>query len=119
MAEAMTTKAKAADIPHRNKPKHIQPEGPIVVDLHINEILDNTAGLSNADILERQLDEFRSVMNQNIRQKGSNIIFIHGKGEGVLRKAILTELKRHYPKCEAQDASFREYGFGATRITIH
>ena len=33
-------------------------------------------------------------------------------------KAILDELKRKYPRCEAQDASFREYGFGATLITV-
>ena len=37
----------------------------------------------------------------------------------VLRRAILEELKRHYPTCEVQDASFKEYGFGATQVTIH
>ena len=58
-------------------------------------------------------------MNENIHRKGQKIVFIHGKGEGVLRKAILDELKRKYRSCEAQDASFREYGFGATLVTIH
>ncbi|MDE6770914.1 MAG: Smr/MutS family protein, partial [Muribaculaceae bacterium] len=47
------------------------------------------------------------------------IVFIHGKGEGVLRKAVLDLLKKEYPKAELQDASFREYGFGATLVTIH
>ena len=47
------------------------------------------------------------------------VVFIHGKGEGVLRKAVLDELKRKYKNCEAQDASFREYGFGATLVTVH
>ena len=69
-------------------------------------------------MLEVQLDEFRKTMNENINRKGAKIVFIHGKGEGVLRKAILDELKRKYPRCEAQDASFREYGFGATLITV-
>ena len=46
-------------------------------------------------------------------------MFIHGKGEGVLRKAIIDELKHSYKQCTFQDASFREYGFGATLITIH
>lgn len=50
---------------------------------------------------------------------GQKIVFIHGKGEGVLRKAVLDELKRKYKNCEAQDASFREYGFGATLVTVH
>ena len=46
-------------------------------------------------------------------------MFIHGKGEGVLRKAVLDLLKKEWPKAELQDASFREYGFGATLVTIH
>ena len=39
-------------------------------------------------------------------------------GEGVLRKAITDELSRHYPRCDYRDASFQEYGFGATMVTI-
>ena len=53
-----------------------------------------------------------------MKNKNKKIVFIHGKGEGVLRMALLDELKRKYPRCEAQDASFREYGFGATLITV-
>ena len=119
LEEAMGSKNKNEMHPAaRHRKDAASAEGPIVVDLHINELLDTTAGMSNSDILERQIDEFRNIMNQNIRHKGYDIIFIHGKGEGVLRKAILTELKRHYPQCDVQDASFREYGFGATRVTI-
>ncbi len=87
-------------------------------DLHIHELLDSTAGLSNRDMLEVQLDKFRKVMDENINIPGARVVFIHGKGEGVLRKAILDELKRKYPNCEAQDASFREYGFGATLVKL-
>ena len=90
-----------------------------VVDLHIHRLLDTTAGLNNADMLAVQMNKFREVMNQHLRTAGKKIVFIHGKGEGVLRHAILDELKRKYPHCEAQDASFREYGFGATQVTIH
>lgn len=92
--------------------------GVLEVDLHIHELLDTTAGLSNGDMLEVQLKEFRRVMDENIKRKGQKIVFIHGKGEGVLRNALIKELKK-YPHCSAQDASFREYGFGATQITIH
>lgn len=91
----------------------------IVVDLHINELLDTTAGLSNSDMLNVQLREFNRVMSDNLKFKGQKIVFIHGKGEGVLRQAVLQELKKKYPRCQAQDASFREYGFGATQVTIH
>lgn len=100
--------------------KHEKPKSEIVeCDLHITELLDTTAGLSNTEILEVQLTEFRRVMDINLRNKGTKIVFIHGKGEGVLRKALLEELKKKYNRCTAQDASFREYGFGATLITIH
>lgn len=88
------------------------------IDLHINNLLDNTAGLSNADILQYQMDKFREVMNENLNFKGKKIVFIHGKGEGVLRKTLLDELRIKYKSCVFQDASFREYGFGATMVTI-
>jgi dsDNA-specific endonuclease/ATPase MutS2 len=57
-------------------------------------------------------------MRRYAGQKGQKIIFIHGKGEGVLRTAIEKELKTRYKSCEYQDASFREYGFGATSVKI-
>lgn len=95
-----------------------QAEGPVEVDLHIHQLLDNLAGLSNSDMLEVQMGEFRRVMEQYMGDKGRRIVFIHGKGEGVLRQAILKELKLKYKNCDVQDASFREYGFGATQVTI-
>ncbi len=93
-------------------------EGPLVVDLHINELIDNTHGLSNADILNYQVDAFRKVMDENLRNHGKKIVFIHGKGEGVLRQALMKELNYRYKGNDVQDASFREYGYGATQVTI-
>jgi hypothetical protein len=90
----------------------------IEVDLHINELLDTTAGLSNAAMLQCQLDKFHEVLDENKNRKGQKIVFIHGKGEGVLRKEIEKLLKTRYKTCYFQDASFREYGFGATMVTI-
>ena len=97
-----------------------QPKNGIIeIDLHIRELLDNTAGLSNKEMLDCQMKEFRRVMDENQKNKGQKIVFIHGKGEGVLRSELLKELKRVYKNCTYQDASFREYGFGATMVTIH
>lgn len=90
----------------------------LVVDLHITELLDNTAGLTSADMLNYQIDKFREVMDSNLRNHGRKIVFIHGKGDGVLRQALLKEMKHRYKGHSAQDASFREYGYGATQITI-
>ncbi len=104
--------------PLRAKKADVRRGDVIEVDLHIHELVDNTAGLSPADMLNLQVDEFRRVMDANLRNKGQKIVFIHGKGEGVLRQAILKELNHRYKGHDVQDASFREYGFGATQVTI-
>lgn len=90
----------------------------VEVDLHINELLDSTAGLSNTDMLNFQLEKFRETLDKFKHKKGQKIVFIHGKGEGVLKNALLNELKTKYKNYPYQDASFREYGFGATMVTI-
>jgi hypothetical protein len=90
----------------------------IEIDLHINELIDSTAGMSNADMLNLQMDKFHQIIADNVKNKGQKIVFIHGKGEGVLRKEIEKQLKSRYKSYYFQDASFREYGFGATMVTI-
>ena len=90
----------------------------IEIDLHADELLDTMAGLDAKDILEYQLKVFRETMNEHLKDRGRRIVFIHGKGEGVLRNAIIKELRTHFKQCQYQDASFREYGYGATMVTI-
>lgn len=91
---------------------------PLVIDLHIEELLPSTVGMNNADILRYQIDKFNQVMQDNLRNKGRKIIFIHGKGEGVLRNKLIGELRYRYKQCRWQDASFLEYSYGATQVTI-
>lgn len=91
----------------------------IEIDLHIGELTDSTAGMDPAAMLTLQIDTARKTMEAHKRRIGQKIVFIHGKGEGVLRKELLKMLRKEYPKAELQDASFREYGFGATLVTIH
>lgn len=119
--EGMQSKLRAdnrREVKSESKSSKPSANEPIVVDLHIDELLDTTAGLDNADMLRVQLDEFNRVMQEHARDHGRRIVFIHGKGEGVLRKALLKELNYKYKSADVQDASFREYGFGATQVTI-
>lgn len=88
------------------------------IDLHATEILDTLSGLEPKDILDYQLKVVKDTLNEHLKERGRRIVFIHGKGEGVLRNAILKELRTHYKQCKYQDASFREYGYGATMVTI-
>ena len=119
LQEAMVQKAKEdRRAPQPVIKKQQTTSAVLEVDLHIHELLDSTAGLSNADMLTYQLDKFHEVLKQNEGKKGQKIVFIHGKGDGVLRNAIEKELKTRYKSYYYQDASFREYGFGATMVTI-
>lgn len=115
-AAVPTDKDSAA--PRQPRQSKSRPEGPEVIDLHIHELLDSTAGMEPAEILSYQLEVFDRKMKEAARHPGTKLIFIHGKGEGVLRKAILDRLRKKWPKSDAQDASFLEYGFGATQITV-
>jgi dsDNA-specific endonuclease/ATPase MutS2 len=45
-------------------------------------------------------------------------VVIHGVGEGVLRHEIRKVLDIYHPNFEFQDASYEEFGYGATEIRI-
>ena len=105
-------------IAHEGKKKRQKDDGTLVIDLHADELLETTAGMNAADILHYQLDVFKKTMDENKKKKGQKIVFIHGKGKGVLRHALVHELNYRYKSCTYQDASFQEYGYGATQVTI-
>ena len=91
---------------------------PIEVDLHIDALLDNTAGFSPNVLLNTQLTEFRIIMDRNIKKKGQRLYFLHGKSEVALREALIKELIRRYRTCTYEDASSSQRG-GAMLVTIN
>lgn len=118
LQKAINAKSVPTPKPQQHKSQK-QLNEPLEIDLHINELVDTTAGMSRADMLQLQLTTFERVMNENLKHKGRKIIFIHGKGEGILRAEIEKLLKHKYPKCKFYDASFQQYGFGATQVVIY
>lgn len=90
----------------------------LVVDLHAHELLDTTAGMRPEDIRDYQMEKFNEIMEHYKNRRGQKIVFIHGKGNGVLRQSIIHELNYKYKKVQYQDASFLEYGYGATQVVI-
>ncbi len=88
------------------------------IDLHINELVDNTIGLSNNEILEIQMTKFHEEMERAIKDNLKRIIFIHGIGNGTLKNALRKKLSQQYSKYPFHDASFKEYGFGATLVVL-
>ena len=105
-------------ITNGSKKKSKKDDGTVIIDLHADEVLETTAGMNSADILHYQMDIFKKTMEEYKKKKGQKIIFIHGKGEGVLRQALIHELSYRYKSCTYQDASFQEYGYGATQVTV-
>ena len=90
----------------------------VEVDLHVNQLIDDIRGLANADMLKLQMDTFRKELDSAIGSGVRRIVFIHGVGDGVLKNELRRELGRKYSKYPYQDASFREYGFGATMVIL-
>lgn len=110
--------ARKAEQQRRERAADEQKRDYLEVDLHIEALLDNIEGLSPSVLLNTQLTEFRIMMDRNIRKKGQRIVFIHGKGDGVLREALIKELTHRYRTCTYEDAPFQRYGHGATMVTI-
>lgn len=119
--ELLFTGTDVADEKDQGKSHHVTQrikDDKIIIDLHAHELLDTTVGMNAGDILDYQLGVFRQTLDQYKNKKGQKLIFIHGKGEGVLRQSIIHELNYKYKQYSYQDASFQEYGYGATQVTI-
>ena len=108
----------AKERPKNEPARNAQKNGIVEIDLHASEILETESGMSAKDILDYQLKIFNEEMLKYLKKKGSKLVFIHGKGDGVLRKSIEQELRRKYKTCIFQDASFKEYGYGATMVIV-
>jgi DNA-nicking Smr family endonuclease len=90
----------------------------VEVDLHIHNLVDNYKNLSNSEMLDIQINEFHNQLNKAIKEKAEKIVFIHGVGKGVLKNKIRDILKKDYKKYKFQDASFKDYGAGATLVFL-
>lgn len=98
--------------------KEAKKEDILEVDLHISALTERWRNIQRNEMLQLQLSVFQRTMRDNIRNKGKKIVFIHGRGEGILKAAIASALNKDYPSCDYYDASFAQYGFGATMVVI-
>jgi hypothetical protein len=104
--------AKKVSIPHL-KNQVLEKE----VDLHIEELLDNWSGMSNAQLLDVQLKRVQKEMDEAIAAHMRKVIFIHGVGNGRLKTEV-RRLLSTYRGIRINDGSFSRYGFGATEAEI-
>jgi dsDNA-specific endonuclease/ATPase MutS2 len=73
--------------------------------------------MSNHEILSIQMERFEKELDEAIAKGMKKIIFIHGVGNGRLKQEISSILKST-KGITYQDASYKEFGFGATQVNI-
>lgn len=97
--------------------RHQTSPGEAVVDLHIGELVDNILGMSSNDIFRVQINYFQKMLDSAIRNDYTKVTFIHGVGNGVLKNAIIEELK-NYSNTTNRMASISKFGVGAIDVMI-
>lgn len=107
------TTGKKTSVPHL-KNQSLERE----VDLHIEELLDNWSGMTNAQLLDIQLKRVMKEMDEAIASHIRSVVFIHGVGNGRLKQEVRRVLAT-YKNVRFHDASYQRYGFGATEAELY
>ena len=99
-----------------SKIKQNIPAARSVIDLHIEKIMDRHNHLSNAEILQFQLDEFEKWFELAQLNHLPSMVIIHGVGKGKLKAEIhdLLKVKKGVKQFINQYSDF--YGYGATEV---
>jgi hypothetical protein len=93
-----------------------QPEPADVIDLHIENMVQNTRGMSNADILLTQLSALETQLRITINSRQQRLIIIHGLGKGKLRDEVHRILAETADVKSYANEWMPKYGFGATEV---
>ncbi|MBC5773642.1 DUF2027 domain-containing protein [Pontibacter sp. KCTC 32443] len=88
------------------------------VDLHIEKLTEDYSGMSNSAMLKLQLDRFQDALDRAMAANMHEIVFIHGAGNGVLRKEIQKILSRTPGIKFFEDARKEKFGYGATLVRL-
>ncbi len=88
------------------------------IDLHIEELIDSHKNLTNYEIMSIQLERFEKELQYALSNGIKKLIVIHGVGNGKLKQEI-TAILKSIDGISYHDASYKNYGFGATEILVH
>lgn len=122
----LTENAKEIDIQTLNrelnpeviKPEQSFPRPPKEVDLHIEKLTKDHDLMSNSEMLKLQMEAFEKNLNYAIASGMDEISFIHGIGNGVLKKEIHKYLSQLGNIKYFQDTQKSRFGYGATLVRI-
>ncbi|WP_438962839.1 DNA mismatch repair protein MutS [Nonlabens sp.] len=90
----------------------------VEIDLHIHQLVKSERGMDAYDKLNTQMDTARYKLEWARKERIPKLVFIHGVGEGVLKKE-LEYLFDRYSDVTYYDADFQKYGRGATEVYIY
>jgi hypothetical protein len=117
LSKLLFQKNKPATSEKKSKPHRINNAAfEMEIDLHIEELIDNYGGMSNAEIIQVQLRHFQKALDKALNEHYRSLTVIHGVGNGRLKqevRAILSSMKLRF-----HDGSYSKYGFGATEVVI-
>lgn len=103
--------------PATAKPSFIEtPE--FEVDLHIEKLTNDAPVMNSSEIIELQLKTFEHKLENAIASGMSEIIFIHGVGNGVLSNEIHKRLSKNKDISYYEDARKEKFGYGATLVKL-
>ncbi|NUO01089.1 MAG: Smr/MutS family protein [Saprospiraceae bacterium] len=112
-AKFLSSQYHSGHVPHEVREKaEFSPE----IDLHIEQLAENWAKLSNAEILQIQLRHFDAFIEKSIRLGVERVFIIHGLGTGRLRDTIATRLLRIPEVKTFKNEYHPRYGHGATEV---
>jgi hypothetical protein len=114
--EVMDIKTRADSSAKAKKKEPVQQQDTLEVDLHYEG--EANSQLTAGAILALQMSRFHAAIEEAISKNLRRVVIIHGLGQGTLKMQIRKELQEKYPGFIYQDASFREYGFGATMVHL-
>ena len=103
----------AAPVPEK-KPAQ-QEVDRLVIDLHSQELLDSTHGMTRYDILNYQLKAAQDTLKEAKRRRVPKVLLIHGVGTGRLRDEVHQMLEKS-GGLEYYFADFADGGYGATEV---
>ncbi|MBG8554911.1 Smr/MutS family protein [Hymenobacter guriensis] len=111
--------AKPAAIAPAPEPAKAITAPPHEVDLHLEALRPEGAeGLSNTAILKLQLDAFEDTLSRALATNMHEIVFIHGSGNGTLRKELHKLLSRNRDIKFFEDSKKEKFGYGATLVRL-
>ncbi len=90
----------------------------MILDLHIEELVENPGTLSAHQKLQIQLDVFQKEIHNAIAQNVRKVTIIHGVGNGRLKYEVREYLKTLDEVKSIEDAPYKLYGFGATDVYL-